>query len=381
MVYLDNAATTLRKPRCVIDAVADAMRHLGNAGRGAHEVSLDASRMIYDTRARLCRLFGAEDPEQVAFASNATAALNTAIQGIFVPGDHVITTQLEHNSVLRPLYYMEKQGVELTILPADRQGNIDYTAMEEAVRPHTRGIVCTHASNVTGNLTDLSRIGEICRRHNLVFIVDAAQTAGIHPIRMDEMNIGAVCFTGHKSLMGPQGTGGIAVRRNLSVRPLMMGGSGVQSYSREHPARMPAALEAGTLNGHGIAGLNAALRWLEARDMSALRRREQELMWNLYDGVSKIPGVTVYGDFSDRSRDRAPIVSLNIRGCDSSQVSDELSEAYGIQTRPGAHCAPLMHEALGTAGSGAVRFSISHTNTEEEIQKAIQAVRQLASES
>lgn len=377
MIYLDNAATTFHKPQCVIDAVVEAMTHMGNAGRGAHSASLDASRIIFDTRVRLSELFGGDGPEQVAFTANSTESLNIAIRGIFNPGDHVITTQMEHNSVLRPLYAMERQGVSLTILPADQAGNIDLGELEAAIRTDTRAVVCTHASNLTGNRIDIGRVGEICRRHGLLLIVDASQTAGVLPIDMRRMQIDVLCFTGHKGLLGPQGTGGICVSRELRIRPLVVGGSGVQSYSKTHPVDMPTALEAGTLNGHGIAGLHAALGYLKDHGIDSLRKKEMDLMWQFYDGVSGIPGVRVYGDFSSRSMERAPIVTLNIGDCDSGAVADELSCSYGISTRAGAHCAPLMHQALGTDQQGAVRFSFSHMNTQEEILEAVRAVKEL----
>lgn len=380
MIYLDNAATTMDKPQCVIDAVTQAMCQMGNAGRGAHDASLDASRMIFETRVKLAALFHADGPEQVAFTANSTEALNMAIQGILNPGDHVITTQLEHNSVLRPLYHMEQQGVELTVLNADAAGNIDYRELEAAIKDNTRAVVCTHASNLTGNMIDLDIVGAICGRRGILFLVDASQSAGVYPIDMQAMHIDVLCFTGHKGLMGPQGTGGICVRKGLSLRPLLMGGSGVHSYSKTHPSKMPTALEAGTLNGHGIAGLHAALAYIEEEGMDRLCRQEMELMWLFYDGVSGLPNVTVYGDFSSRSMSRAPIVTLNIGGYDSGEVSDELYMRYGISTRAGAHCAPLMHEALGTVEQGAVRFSFSHRNTKEEVLLAVRAVQELAKE-
>lgn len=376
MIYLDNAATSLKKPPEVIEAVVRAMQGMGNPGRGAHAASLDASRAVYDARCRLAKLFHASSPSQVAFTANSTAALNIAIKGILTPGDHAITTAMEHNSVLRPLYEMEKRGVELTILPADELGRIDYEGFERHIRPNTRCIVCTHGSNLTGNLVDIARIGAIARRHGIIFIVDASQTAGVFPIDMDGMNIDILCFTGHKSLLGPQGTGGLAVREGVGVRPLVTGGSGVQTYSKVHPVQMPAALEAGTLNVHGIAGLAAALAYIERTGVDVLRSRERMLMERFYLGVKEIPGVKVYGDFS--SMDRCPIVSLNVRDYDSAGVSDALQASYGISTRSGGHCAPLLHEALGTRERGAVRFSFSHLNTMDEIDCALSALRELA---
>lgn len=378
MIYLDNAATTMKKPDAVVQAVTRALCSLGNPGRGVHDGAMDASRIVYEARCALAELFHAGKPEHIAFTANATAALNMAIKGTLNPGDHVITTALEHNSVLRPLYEMEERGVQLTILPADRQGRICYADFETHIRENTRAIICTHASNLTGNLLDVYRIGGIAKKHNLLFIVDASQTAGAFSIDVNRMQADILCFTGHKALLGPQGTGGLYVREGVHVRPLISGGSGVQTYSRSHPDRMPTMLEAGTLNAHGLAGLNAAVRWLLDAGVDGLREREMELMWAFYNRIREIPGVNVYGDFS--GADRCPIVSLNLRDCDSGRVSDALSETYGIATRPGAHCAPLMHAALGTVEQGAVRFSFSHFNTMEEIEIAVSALRELAQE-
>ena len=378
MIYFDNAATTMRKPGCVVQAVTEAMCSLGNSGRGVHSGALSASRIIYDTRMTLARLFGAESPERIAFTANSTQALNIAIKGVLNPGDHVITTALEHNSVLRPLYEMEDRGVQLTILPADRMGNVRCEDFEKEIRPNTKAIVTTHGSNLTGNLLDTGRIGGIAKKHGLLYIVDASQTAGVFDIDVKRMQIDILCFTGHKGLLGPQGTGGIYVREGVEVRPLLSGGSGVQTYLRAHPLQMPTALEAGTLNAHGIAGLGAAVCYLRQAGLDAIRAKEQELMWEFYTQVRQIPGITVYGDFS--TRNRCAIVALNIRDYDSGEVSEVLSSEYGIATRPGAHCAPLMHKALGTVEQGAVRFSFSHYNTMDEIKTAVSALRELAME-
>mgnify|MGYP001623829969 CR=1 FL=1 len=378
MIYMDNAATTMHKPKEVIDAVVVAMSSMGNAGRGVNEASLSASRLIYDTREKLCRLFGAEDPRQIVFTANSTESLNIAIKGILNPGDHVIATMLEHNSVLRPLYEMEKKGVRLTIVKSNPEGTLDLADIENAIAPDTKMIVCTNGSNLTGNYIDPEPIGTLAREKGIVFVVDASQTAGVFPIDVQKMKIDVLCFTGHKGMLGPQGTGGMYVRKGLSVRPLLSGGSGVQTYSKTHPTEMPTALEAGTLNGHGIAGLHAAVEYLEKTGVDTIRAREQDLMWRFYEGVKEIPGVKVYGDFS--TKNRCAIVTLNIGDYDSSEVSDELLTEYGISTRSGGHCAPLMHEALGTVEKGAVRFSFSHYNTEEEVDTAIRAIRELAEE-
>ncbi len=378
MIYLDNAATTMQKPPEVVQAVTDALGRMGNAGRGGHDASLDASRMIFETRRKLALLFHGENPAQIVFTANSTESLNIAIKGILEPGDHVITTALEHNSVLRPLYEMEERGVELTVIPADRQGRIDYHDFEKQIRGNTKAIVCTHGSNLTGNLIDIKRIGRLAKAHGILFVADASQTAGVFEIDVRDMGIDILCFTGHKSLLGPQGTGGMYVREGVVVRPLLSGGSGVQTYSRKHPQQMPTALEAGTLNAHGLAGLRAALEYLQQVGINSIRQKEMELMWDFYQQVRQIPGITVYGDFS--AKNRCPIVALNVWDYDSSEVSDALYMNYGISTRPGAHCAPLLHQALGTVDQGAVRFSFSHYNTKEHIEQAVAALRELAAQ-
>lgn len=376
MIYLDNAATTLHKPQQVIDAVVHAMQSMGNCARGTHEEALDAARTVYDARVRLASLFGCPRVDHVAFTANSTEALNMAINGLIDPGDHVISTDLEHNSVLRPLYRLEAEhGAELSFVSADKLGNVDYADFERLMKPNTRAVVCTNASNLTGTVLDIERIAKTAHSHGALVIVDASQTAGCWPIDMKKMGIDVLCFTGHKGLMGPQGTGGICVKEGIEIRPFKVGGSGVQSYSRTHPAEYPTRLEAGTLNGHGIAGLGAAAKFISETGVENIHAKERSLMLRFYEGVKNIEGVTVYGDFT---KDRTAIVALNIRDYESGEVSYELSQGYGIATRPGAHCAPRMHKALGTAEVGAVRFSFSFYNTEEEIDEAVRAVAELA---
>lgn len=376
MIYLDNAATTLHKPQQVIDAVVHAMQSMGNCARGTHEEALDAARTVYDARVRLASLFGCPRVDHVAFTANSTEALNIAINGLIGPGDHVISTDLEHNSVLRPLYRLEAEhGVELSFVPADKLGNVDYADFERLMKPNTRAVVCTNASNLTGTVLDIESIAKTAHSHGALVIVDASQTAGCWPIDMKKMGIDVLCFTGHKGLMGPQGTGGICVKEGIEIRPFKVGGSGVQSYSRAHPAEYPTRLEAGTLNGHGIAGLGAAAKFISETGVENIHAKEHSLMLRFYEGVKDIEGVTVYGDFT---KDKTAIVALNIRDYESGEVSYELSQGYGIATRPGAHCAPRMHKALGTAEVGAVRFSFSFYNTEEEIDEAVRAVAELA---
>lgn len=379
MIYLDNAATTLHKPPQVEQAMLDALRTAGNPGRGAHEPTLHASRLVYAARCAVAKLLNAPDPSCIAFTANATQALNTALGGLFRPGDHIITTVCEHNSVLRPLYRLRENGMSLSFTTADEKGRLQYDQWEGFLRPETRALVVTGASNVTGNGTDLARAAEFAHRHGLLLIVDAAQTAGELPLNVQVLGIDVLCFTGHKALLGPQGTGGLYVRPGLSVRPLVVGGSGVHSFDEQHPAQMPTALEAGTLNVPGLAGLCAGVEWILAQGVETLAQREQALTVLFYERIRDLPNVKIYGD--PEMTPRAPIVSLNIGDEDSARIADILWEEYGICVRAGAHCAPLMHKALGTAEQGTVRFSFSHFNTEAEVLQAAAAVRELAQEA
>lgn len=378
MIYLDNAATTLYKPEPVRRAVYEAMGTVGNSGRGAWGPALSASRLVYSVREKAAEFFGAWGGESVAFTSNATEALNIAIEGLVKKGDHVITTQAEHNSVLRPLYRKEKEGAELTILPADEKGNFSLADMEKAVRQNTTAVICTHASNVTGNLFPAEAIGNLCRRHGLLFILDASQSAGEAFIDMQSMHIDVLCFTGHKGLMGPQGTGGICVDPQVKIPPFKTGGSGILSFDREHPDCMPEALEAGTLNIHGLAGLGAAFDYLRETGLEKIIEHEKRMAKLFYEEVKDIEGVKVYGDFS--TGERTPAVSLNVAGYASKEAGEILAGRYQIATRAGVHCAPLIHEALGTRERGTLRFSFSWFNTEEEIYKAALAVREIGQE-
>lgn len=374
MIYFDSAATSFHKPACVAQAVFDAMHHIGSDGRGTHAATLAASRLVYRCRAQVSQLFGLGNPLRAAFTANATEALNIAISGLFHAGDHVITTALEHNSVLRPLY---RSGAALTVLPIDARGCIEYDALSAAVQPNTRAVVCTHISNVTGNVLDIRRIGAFCREHDLLFVLDVSQSAGVFDIDMQADHISVVCFTGHKGLLGPQGTGGLCVAEGIVLPPFLVGGAGSDSFAKTHPIEFPACLEAGTRNAHGLAGLSAALTWLEQNDIAALRAHEQGLAQMFYAGVRHLPAVRVYGDWATPVR--GAIVALNIEDTDAGVVADVLQEDYGICTRAGAHCAPLLHEAFGTEEQGMVRFSFSHFNTEDEVRQGIAAIRTLCS--
>ena len=379
MIYLDNAATTLHKPPQVEQAMLEALRTAGNPGRGAHEPTLHASRLVYAARCAISRLLNAPDPSCVAFTANATQALNTALGGLFAPGDHIITTVCEHNSVLRALYRLrDQEGVQLSFAGVDEKGRLQYDGWQELIQPNTKAVVVTCASNVTGNGTDLARVSEFAHRNGLLLIVDAAQTAGAQPVDVQALDIDVLCFTGHKALLGPQGTGGLYVRPGLSVRPLVVGGSGVHSFDERHPAQMPTALEAGTLNVPGLAGLCSGVEWILAQGVETLCAQESALAALFYERIRDLPNVTLYGD--PEMAPRAPIVALNIGNEDSARIADILWEDYGICVRAGAHCAPLMHKALGTVPQGVVRFSFSHFNTEAEVLLAAGAVRELAQE-
>lgn len=378
MIYLDNAATTMHKPQTVIDAVTQAMCSLGNAGRGATSGALDAARTIHACRAKLARLFGCPRADHVCFTPNSTVALNTAINGVVRPGDRVVTTVLEHNSVLRPLNRLAtEQGVTVEHAGCDASGVLDYDELERLVTSGTRAVVVTHASNVTGNAVDIARVAAIAHAAGALLIVDASQSAGTARIDMQAMGLDIVCFTGHKGLMGPQGTGGLAVAEGIDVAPWAMGGTGVHSFDALQPLEWPTRLEAGTLNGHGIAGLSAGLDFIEAQGgVEAIAAHERSLAERFLAGVREIPGIALYGAFDQPVR--SAIVSLNVGDIDSAEISDALMQGWGIATRPGAHCAPLMHRALGTERQGIVRFSFGYFNTDEEVDTAIEALRDLA---
>ena len=380
MIYLDHAATSFHKPPEVAAAVFSAFQNgTGNSGRGAHGATLDASRVVHRTREKISRLFRSGDPARVVFTTNATESLNIAVQGLLKPGDHCISTELEHNSVLRPLYLMAERGVQLSLLPADAKGNIATVAIAAAIRENTRAVVLSHASNVLGNIRDIEPIAAVCRERGILFILDAAQTAGLLPINMAQSGISAVCCSGHKSLLGPQGTGVLCLAAGVQPAPLKVGGSGVDSFSRRMPDALPAALEAGTLNTHGLAGLCAACDYLEHYGVARIFAESSRLANKFIAEVQDIAEIIVYGDMA--ARVRTPVVALNIASCDSAEVADELFERFGIATRAGAHCAPGVHRLYGTERQGMVRFSFSHFNTDCEVDQAISALKVMAEET
>ena len=389
MIYFDNAATTCMKPPGIAEAVAHAINSFGGVGRGVHGASLDAGMTVFQARQKLSNLFCGPGPKQVAFTSNATEALNVAISGLLRPGDHAVTTAASHNSVLRPLYRAEDSGTaSLAVVAINPDGSLDYDAFDAAFRPNTRLAAVTHASNLTGDVYDITRLAAIAHSHGALLVADVAQTAGLVPIDMGADGIDVVCFTGHKSLFGPQGTGGLCVREGIDIVPLKEGGSGTHSYDRRQPDFMPERLEAGTLNAHGIAGLLAGLTYIEETGVDAIRRETLALAMRFVKGVRDIQAVTLYGGGEGGTGEiagiwsarRTGIVALNIGDADSALVADLLNSAYGICTRAGAHCAPLMHEALGTDRQGVVRFSFSHLNTADEVDAGVRAIRQIARE-
>jgi cysteine desulfurase family protein len=379
MIYLDNAATTFHKPPEVADAVFRALQGSGSSGRGTHGASLDASHIIYRAREILSLIFSNGEPSRVVFTSNATEGLNIAIQGLLKPGDHCITTAIEHNSVLRPLYLMEKRGVCLTVVSADKKGHVDVQGIADAIRPETKAVVVTHASNVTGNVIDIKAIGEICNSKDLLFILDATQSAGLLPINMKEFGISALCCSGHKNLFGPTGIGVLCLAKRILPFPLKAGGTGVDSFSHEMPRYLPVALESGTLNIHGIAGLLTACKYLNTYGQLRILKEATELANMFTDGIKNFPGVTIYGDLD--AKVRIPIVALNLRDIDSGRIADELFCRFGIATRAGIHCAPEIHKKFGTDKQGIVRFSFSHFNTKNEVNDAINALKILEEEN
>ena len=375
MIYFDNAATSMHKPQEVTDAVVFALNHFGNASRGVYDESLQADRLIYDARSEIAELFNAGNPRQVAFSKNSTESLNIAIFGTLSPEDHVITSVSEHNSVLRPLNYLEDRGMQLSFLPIDDKGRIQIDKIPSLIQKNTKAIVITHASNVSGNITDLYAVSEFCKKYDLMLIVDGSQTAGSIEIDMQSMGIDILCFTGHKSLMGPQGIGGLCVNESTYIRPFIVGGTGIHSYDKFQPDKMPTRLESGTINSIGIAGLFAAVKYLKEKNIITIHKKALEVSQYFYSKLSEFEGIKFYGDYS--AKNRAAIVSFNIGNMDSALIGKSLISDHNISTRVGTHCAPLLHIAFGTDKQGMVRFSFSHNNTFEEVDIAVEALKNI----
>jgi cysteine desulfurase family protein len=379
IIYFDNAATSWPKPSETIAAMQNYLQNVGGSpGRSGHRLSIEAARIIFDTREKLAQLFNVSDPLRIILTGNATEALNIAVFGYLKQGDHVITSGMEHNSVMRPLRAMEKRGVDITVVPCDIDGLIDPGHIAGAIKKNTKAIFITNASNVTGTIMPVSDIGRIAREHGLVFCVDAAQTAGCYPIDVVEMNIDLLAFTGHKSLLGPSGTGGLYIREGLekSIEPICVGGTGSRSEVEEQPDFMPDRYEAGTPNTVGIAGLKAGVEFVLSKGVDQIKNKEEKLVKMFMEGVSDLPGIILYGQKSVERR--APVVSFNIAGMDPAAVALELDEHFGIMSRSGLHCAPAAHKTIGTYPMGTVRFSFSYFNTEEQIISSIEALRKIS---
>jgi len=377
MIYLDNAATTWPKPQQVVTAVEEALVHKGgNAGRGGHGAAIQVGRMIHQTREDLCTLFGTDDPTRVIFTHNATHALNQALFGLLQKGDHVITSSIEHNAVTRPLWVLKQRGVQVTEVPGIPGKEFDLEAYHKAFRPNTKLVVTLHASNVTGTLLPVKEIGQIAHEHGAYYLLDAAQTAGVLPINMEYLVVDLLAFPGHKGLLGPQGTGGLIVWPGIRLEPLIYGGTGSVSEEDRQPDFLPDALESGTMNGAGIAGLGAGVRYILNEGIDKIRAREQALCRKLWKGLREIPGVTLYG--SDLVEERSPIVAFNIGKLDSVEASFILEQNAGVIARAGLHCAAHVHRMLGTLEQGIIRFSPSHYTREEEIETALRAVKRVA---
>ncbi len=383
MIYLDNAATSWPKPPGVVEAIVHFLNDVGaNPGRSAHRLAVESGRIVYNAREAVAELFNAPDPLRVVFGSNATEALNLALCGLLRPGAHVITSSMEHNSVMRPLRALERQGVEVTVVQCSPEGFLDPADIEAAIRPHTAIIALNHASNVVGTILPIAEVGEIARRHGLLFLVDAAQTAGAYPIDVETDKIDLLAFTGHKSLLGPMGTGGLYIGERVDLEefePLKRGGTGSRSELEEQPDFLPDMGESGTLNAVGLAGLEAGVRWVLEQGVEAIRAHEVELTRQLIVGLRDIPGVTVYGGL-DAGRQTAT-VSFNVAGMEPSEVGLRLDEEYGILCRVGLHCAPAAHRTIGTFPVGTVRFGLGVFNTLEEVERAMEAVKQVARKS
>jgi len=379
MIYLDNAATSWPKPPGVAQATSKALTSgLGNPGRTTHHLAMDAALMVQECRENLAQLFAIANPLRICFTSNATEALNLAIKGVLSPGDHAICSSMEHNSVWRPLVALQERGIELTIVEASTSGVVDLSRIEQSIKGNTKLIAVLHASNVNGAILPAAEIGRLARERGIAFLVDAAQTAGSIPIDVKAMNIDLLAFPGHKGLLGPQGTGGLYVSEEVSLRPLKEGGTGSDSMSASQPSYYPDKLESGTLNVPGIAGLNHSVRFLLQKGVAQVVRRETKLTQRLLTGLMEIDGVTVYGPSAELPR--AAVVSFNLRNLDPVFVANELERRADIACRPGWHCAALAHQTQGTQDTGTVRLSPGPFTKMTEIEIALGVIAELAAE-
>lgn len=373
MIYLDNAATTYPKPQCVYDAIMDCMKnYCANPGRAGHKLAMKAAREIYDARENVAKLFNIDNPMNIVFTNNATDSLNLAIKGSVKSGDHIITTSMEHNSVIRPIKALEKYNIENTIVKCDKEGNLDIEELKKAIKSNTKLIVTTHASNVCGTLIDIKSVGEIAKENNILYLVDASQTAGVYDINIKEMNVDMIAAPGHKCLLGPQGTGILYIRDGLELEILKEGGTGSKSEDLLQPNLLPDKYESGTHNTPGIVGLNEGVKFIFEQGIDNIREHEEKLCEYMLSELQKVPNIIIYGPMD--SKKRAAVISINIENMDSGEITFLLDSEHDIATRSGIHCSPLAHQTLGTLEQGAVRFSLGYFNTKEDIDKAIQAL-------
>ena len=377
-IYLDNASTSFPKAPTVATAMSDYITNRGiNINRGSYALAYDVEDIIYTTRQRLNTLFNGHDPSHVIFTQNVTMSLNMVIKGLLKSGDHVLVSSMEHNAVMRPLTQLLDKGITFDIIPCDKMGSIQLESMDNLIRPNTVALIINHASNVCGTIQPLESIGPICKTHNLQFIVDAAQTAGVIPIDVKACHIDALCFTGHKGLLGPQGIGGIILTKEMAqnLTPLIAGGTGSFSHLETMPTHMPDAFEAGTLNLPGIIGLNEGLAYIESQGMDNIHNHELALTQAFLEGLQSIDGINIVG--KQNIQDRTAVVSITIDGMDPASIAYELESTYHIMTRVGLHCAPRAHRTLGTYPEGTVRFSFGYANTHKDVESALSALHRI----
>lgn len=376
MIYLDNAATTYPKPEKVYDAVLDCMKnYCANPGRAGHKLAMRAAREIYDARENIAKLFNIDNPMTIVFTNNATDSLNLAIKGVVKKGDHIITTSMEHNSVIRPIKSLEKDGIENTIVECDKDGFLNPDDIKNAIKENTKLIVTTHASNVAGTIVDIKSVGEIAKEKNILYLVDASQTAGVYDINVKDINVDMIAAPGHKCLLGPQGTGILYIKEDLNVDILKEGGTGSRSEDLFQPDLTPDKYESGTHNTPGIVGLNEGVKFILETGIDNIRAHEEELCQYMLDRLKEVPNIVIYGPKD--SKKRAAVISINIPKIDSGEITFLLDSEYNIATRSGIHCAPLAHKTLGTIEQGAVRFSLGYFNTKKDIDEAVKALKEI----
>ena len=376
-IYLDQAATSFPKPAGVYRKINEVLRRIGaNPGRADHKLARKANQIVTETRERIAEFMGIPDPQRVVFTCNATEAINLGLKGLLSPGDHAITSSVEHNSVIRPLKSLGKTGVRSSLIPCSSRGDLNIRLLKKSVTAKTKLIILTHASNVSGALLPLEEVGTFARSRGILFMVDAAQTAGIVPINVEEMKIDLLACTGHKSLYGPQGTGFLYIGNGIDLRPLKEGGTGIESASEEQPETLPHRLESGTLNTPGIAGLGAGVSFVLAEGVEKIRKKERSLTQQLLKGLKKIKGIRIYGPPEDG--ERIPLISFNLSSLNPTEVGFILDDYYDILVRAGLHCAPLAHRTLGTFPTGTVRASLGFFNTPDEVEALLKALREVS---